>query len=132
MRQKYPKICPGCYRCKLCNLSDHLTKVHGMVNEQDTKYWLFKAVYSTISSHAEQPYPPVLQSKFTLVQYGYTAPRTSSEPENYQTQYHPTPHQMKMKTCPSDSRISYERVWDSNVPVMDYDIFKLYHLSLVC
>ena len=29
--------------------------------------------------------------------------------------------------CPYDSRISYERVWGTNVPVMDYDIFKLQH-----
>ena len=29
--------------------------------------------------------------------------------------------------CPYDTRISYERVWGTNVPVMDYDIFKLHH-----
>ena len=29
--------------------------------------------------------------------------------------------------CPYDSRINYERVWGTNVPVMDYDIFKLHH-----
>ena len=29
--------------------------------------------------------------------------------------------------CLYDSRISYERVWGANVPVMDYDIFKLHH-----
>ena len=29
--------------------------------------------------------------------------------------------------CPYDSRISYERIWGTNVPVMDYDIFKLHH-----
>ena len=26
-----------------------------------------------------------------------------------------------------NSRISYERVWGTSVPVMDYDIFKLHH-----
>ena len=30
--------------------------------------------------------------------------------------------------CLYDSRISYERVWGTNVPVMDYNIFKLHHL----
>ena len=29
--------------------------------------------------------------------------------------------------CPYDSCISYERIWDTNVAVMDYDIFKLHH-----
>ena len=29
--------------------------------------------------------------------------------------------------CPYDNRISYERVWGTNVPVMVYDIFKLHH-----
>ena len=72
MPKKYPKICPGCNHCKLFNLSDHLTKVHGIANEQDTKYWLSKALYSTISSYTEQPYQSVLQSKFAPVQYGYT------------------------------------------------------------
>ena len=29
--------------------------------------------------------------------------------------------------CLYDSHTSYERVWGTNVPVMDYDIFKLHH-----
>ena len=29
--------------------------------------------------------------------------------------------------CSYDSRISYDRVWGTNVPVIDYEIFKLYH-----
>ena len=29
--------------------------------------------------------------------------------------------------CLYDSHISYGRVWDTNVPVMEYDIFKLHH-----
>ena len=29
--------------------------------------------------------------------------------------------------CPYDSGISYERNWGTNVPVMDFDIFKLHH-----
>ena len=33
----------------------------------------------------------------------------------------------KLIPCPYDSRISYERIWGTNVPVMDYDIFKLHH-----
>ena len=33
----------------------------------------------------------------------------------------------KLIRCPYDSRISYERIWGTNVPAMDYDIFKLHH-----
>ena len=33
----------------------------------------------------------------------------------------------KLISCPYDNRISYERVWGTNVPVMDYDIFKLHN-----
>ena len=48
-----------------------------------------------------------------------------------QTQYQPTLRQMRsddgLIPCPCDSRMSYERVWNTNVPVMDYDIFKLHH-----
>ena len=29
--------------------------------------------------------------------------------------------------CPYDSRISYERIWGSNIPLMDYHIFELHH-----
>ena len=51
MPQKYPKMCPVCNHPKLFNLSDHLNKVHG-INGGERKYWLSKAPYSTISSHA--------------------------------------------------------------------------------
>ena len=33
----------------------------------------------------------------------------------------------ELTPCPYDSRMSCERVWGINVPVMDYDIFKLHH-----
>ena len=51
MPQKYPKMCPVCNHPKLFNLSDHLNKVHG-INGRERKYWLSKALYSTVSSHA--------------------------------------------------------------------------------
>ena len=55
-------------------------------------------------------------------------PKTSSLPEQRQL---PNPtsdeNEDKLILCLYDSRISYERVWGTNVPVMDYNIFKLYH-----
>ena len=33
----------------------------------------------------------------------------------------------KLIPCPYDSGISYERIWGTNFPLMDYNIFKLHH-----
>ena len=55
-------------------------------------------------------------------------PETSSLPEQRQP---PNPtsdeNEDELIPCLYDSRISYERVWGTNVLVMDYDIFKLHH-----
>ena len=54
--------------------------------------------------------------------------KTSSLPEQRQLPK-PTSDQTEVDLIPypQDSRISYERIWGTNVPVMDYDIFKLHH-----
>ena len=80
MPQKYPKMCPVCNHSKLFNLSDHLNKVHG-INGQERKYWLYKAPYSTISSHAVHVHSSVPQSYSTPAQFGNSLPKTSSLPE---------------------------------------------------
>ena len=80
MPQKYPKMCPVCNHPKLFNLSGHLTKVHG-ISGQERKYWLSKAPYSTISSHAVKAHSSVPQSDSTSDQCMYTVPRISSFPE---------------------------------------------------
>ena len=132
MPQKYPKMCPVCNHPKLCNLSDHLNKVHG-INGRERKYWLSKAPYSTISSHAVRAHSSVLQSYSTPAQFGNSLPKTSSLLEQKKLP-NPVPsnstsdeNEDELIPCPYDSRISYERIWDTNVPVMDYDIFKLHH-----
>ena len=132
MPQKYPKMCPVCNHPRLFNLSDHLTKVHG-INGQGRKYLLSKALYSTISSHPVRAHSSVPQSDSSPVQCGYTVPETSSLPEQRKLPKPIPPNSTsdenedKLTPCPYDSRISYERVWGTNVPVMDYDIFKLHH-----
>ena len=132
MPQKYPKMCPVCNHPKLFSLSDHLTKVHG-INGQERKYWLSKAPYSTISSHAVRAHSSIPQSGFTPVQFGNSLPETSSL---YEQRKLPKPippnstsdeNEDELIPCPYDSRTSYERAWGTNVPVMDYDIFKLHH-----
>ena len=127
MPQKYSKMCPVCNHPKLFNLSDHLNKIHG-INGQGRKYWLSKAPYSTISSHAVRAHSSVPQSYSTPAQFGNSLPKHPHylSKRNYQTQFHPT-NGNELIPCPYDSHISYERIWGTNVPVMDYDIFKLHH-----
>ena len=127
MPQKYPEMCPVCNHPKLFNLSDHLNKVHG-INGQERKYLLAKAPYSTISSHTVHAHSSIPRSNSTPAQFGNSLPKASSLPEQRQLP-NPTSDQTEdyLIPCLYDSRISYERIWGTNVPVMDYDIFKFHH-----
>ena len=60
--------------------------------------------------------------------FGNSFPKTSSLPEQRQLP-NPTSNENEDKFIPClyDSRISYERVKGTIVPVMDYNIFKLHH-----
>ena len=64
----------------------------------------------------------------TLTQFGNSLPKTLSLTEQTKLP-NPTSDQTEddLIPCPYDSRISYKRIWGTNVPVMDYDIFKLLH-----
>ena len=134
MSQKYPKMCPVCNHPKLFNLGDHLNKVLG-INGQERKYWPSKAPYSTISSHAVHAHSSVPQSYSTPAQFGNSLPKTSSLPEQKKlpntipSNSTSDENEGELTPCPYDSRIIYERIWGTNVPVMDYDIFKLHHPS---
>ena len=134
MPQKYPKMCPVCNHPKLLNLSDHLNKVH-RINGQERKYWLSKAPYSTISSHAVRAHSSVSQSFYT---YSLVSLSKTSSPPEQKKLTNPEPsnstsdeNEDELIPCPYDSRISYERILGTNVPVIDYDIFKLQH-NFIC
>ena len=92
-----------------------------------------KHLSSTISSHAVRVHSSVPQSDSTLAQFGSSLPKTSLLTEQGKlpnpVPSNPTSDENKDKLirCPYDSRISYERIWGTNVPVMDYNIFKLHH-----
>ena len=60
--------------------------------------------------------------------FGNSLPKTSSLPEQRQLP-NPTSNENEdeLIPCSYDSRINYEKVWGTNVPVMDYDTFKLHH-----
>ena len=118
--------CPICEYPRLANLSDHLTKVHG-INGQERKCLLAKARFSVLSSQPDQSEPS------SSTQFGNSLPKTSPLPEQKKLP-NPIPtnsasdeNEDELIPCPYDSRISYERIWGTNAPVMDYDIFKLHH-----
>ena len=62
-------------------------------------------------------------------QFGNSLPKTSSLPEQKKLPSNPTSgeNENELMPCPYDICISCERVRGINVPVMDYDIFKLHH-----
>ena len=118
--------CPICEYPRLANLSDHLTKLHG-INGQERKCLLAKARFSVLSSQPDQLEPS------SSTQFDNSLPKTSPLPEQKKLP-NPIPtnsasdeNEDELIPCPYDSRISYERIWGTNVPVMDYDIFKLHH-----
>ena len=132
MSQQRKLNCPICNYPRLANLSDHLTKVHG-INGQERKCLLAKARFSVLSLQPDQPQPSIPQLDSTLPQFGNSLPKTSSLPEQKKLP-NPVPsnsisddNEDELIPCPYDSRISYERIWGTNVPVIDYDIFKLHH-----
>ena len=125
--------CPICNYPRLTNLSLHLTEVHG-INGQERKCLLAKARFAVLSTQPDQPHPSMPQSDSTPAQFGNSLPKTSSLPVQTKLSK-PVPsnstsdeNEYELIPCPYDSRISYEKVLGTNVPVMDYDIFKLHHL----
>ena len=113
--------CPICEFPRLTNLSRHLTTVHD-ISGKERKCLLAKARFSVLSTQQSTP-----------TQFGNSLPKTSPLPEQKKLP-NPTPtnstsdeNEDQLIPCPYDSRISYERIWGTNVPVMDYDIFKLHH-----
>ena len=71
---------------------------------------------------------PRSQSDSTPAQFVSSLLKSSTLPEQKKLS-NPTSYENEdeLDLCPYDSRISHERVWVTNVPVMNYDIFKLHH-----
>ena len=72
----------------------------------------------------DQPQPSIPEADFTPTQFGNSLPKSSlltkqnklPNPASDENEYELIP-------CPYDSRISYDRIWGTNVPLMDYDIY---------
>ena len=62
----------------------------------------------------------------TPVQFGNSLPKTSPLPEQKKlpnlvpSNSASDENEGELIPCPYDSRISYERIWSTNVPVMEY------------
>ena len=124
--------CPICKYPRLTDLSSHLTTVHG-ISGKERKALLQRARFSALSTQPEHPQPSIPEADSTPTQFGNSLSKTSSLPEQKKlpnavpSNSTSDENEDELIPCPYDSRISYERIWDTNVPVMDYDIFKLNH-----
>ena len=127
MSQQRKLKCPICNYPKLTNLSRHLTTVHG-ISDKERKALLLRARLLPSSMQQDRPQPSILLAGSAPTQFGNSLPKTSSLPEQRQLpNLTSNENEDELIPCLYDSRISYERVWGTNVPVMDYDIFKLHH-----
>ena len=91
---------------------------------------LAKARFSVLSTQPDQSQPSIPQLDSTPPQFGNSLPKTSSLPEQNKLPNLIPPNSTsdenedELIPCPYDSRISYERIWGTNVPVVDYDTGK--------
>ena len=94
---------------------------------------LQRARFSVLSRQPDQLQPSIPEADSTPTQFGNSLPKTAPLPEQKKLP-NPVPsnsrsgqNEDKLIPCTYDSRISYERIWGTNVPVMDYQSFKLHH-----
>ena len=127
MSQQRKLECPICRHPRLTNLGCHLTTVHD-ISGKERKSLLQIARFSVLSTHPDQPQPSIPKMDSSAEQYGKSLPKTPPLPEQKKLP-NPVPSNSasdgngdELIPCPYDSRISYERIWGTNVPVMDYDI----------
>ena len=86
-----------------------------------------------ISSQPDQPHSSIPEAHSAPTQFGNSLPKTSPLPEEKKLP-NPIPanstsdeNEDELIPCSYGSHISYERIWGTTVPLMDYDIFKLHH-----
>ena len=114
-----PKICPVCEHPTVVNLSDHLIRSHN-ISGKEKKPLLQGTHFMTMSCKNGEP-----SICSATTQFGNSLPKTSSLPEQKKLPNpipsNPTSDENEDQLIPSpyDSRISYERVWGTNVPVME-------------
>ena len=119
--------CSICNYPKLTNLSRYLTTVHG-ISGKGRKALLLRARFSVSSMQPDQPQPSILEADYTPTQFGNSLPKSSLLTlQNKLPNPASDENENELIPCPYDSRISYERIWGTSVPLMNYGIFKLHH-----
>ena len=89
---------------------------------------MLRARFSVSSTQLDQPQPSIPEVYFMPTQFGNSLPKSSLLTEqNKFPNPAPDENEYELIPCPYDSRISYERIWGTNLPLMDYNIFKLHH-----
>ena len=103
-----------------------------LMDKRENVCWLKHVSQFYLHNH-NQPQPSIPEAHSTPTQFGNSLPKTSPLPEQKKLP-NPIPanstsdeNEDELISCPYDSRLSYERIWGTNVPVMDYDNFKLHH-----
>ena len=134
MPQKYPKMSAVCNHPNLFNLSDYLSKVHGISvsdkreNIGCLKYFIL--LFRHMQCELIHPYHNQilhLHSLVTVFQETSSLAEQRKLPNPLPSNSMSDENEDELIQCLYDSRISYERVWGTSVLVMDYDIFKLHH-----
>ena len=116
--------CPICNYPRFTHLSRHLTKVHG-INGKERKALLLRARFSVLSMQPDHPQSYIQVADSPLAQFGNSLPETSSVPEQKKVPYpvlfisSSDENVDNLIPFPYDTRISYEKAWGTNVPVMD-------------
>ena len=117
--------CPICNYPRLANLSDHLTKVHG-INGQERKCLLAKARFSVFSTQPDQPKPSIPETHSTHVQFGKSLPKTPPLPEQKKLP-NPVPsnstsdqNEEQLISCPYDKCYSYGLQYLQIAPSLQY------------
>ena len=129
MSHQLKLTCPICNFPRLTNLSHHLTTVHN-INGQDRKCLLANAHFVALSMEPDQPQLSICSA---TTQFCNSLLRTYSLSEQKKL---PNPtsdeNEDELIPCPYDNSIRYERVSDTNVPVMDCYVSSNCTIPLVC
>ena len=118
--------CPICNYPKLTNLSHYLTTAHG-ISDKEGKVLLLRACFLPSSTQQDRPQPSIPLADSAPTQFGNSLPKTSLPEQKKWPNPTSDENEDELIPGPYDSRINYGRVWGTNIPVMDYDIFKLHH-----
>ena len=88
---------------------------------------MLRARFLPSSTQQDRPQPSIPLADSAPTQFGNSLPKTSLPKQKELPNPTSDENEDELIPCSDDSRINYERVWCTNVHVMDYDIFKLHH-----